>query len=145
MNQGSEAPLLGRNEQRPDWAPGVNRTTRVSDTQLFDPSLFVVPAPGTRGNVGRNVIPGPGLFTVDASLVKTFFEDDHVAAQRGHQDLFDISPERRIVDWAIEHCWVGLRDHLRAQSILLRRGEGPRAKFRLRPRPNFAGLTPSLN
>jgi outer membrane receptor protein involved in Fe transport len=69
------------NEQRPDWAPGVNRTTRVSDMQLFDPSLFVVPAPGTRGNVGRNVIPGPGLFTVDASLVKTFFAKGSRALQ----------------------------------------------------------------
>ena len=61
------------NEQRPDWAPGATSVSRVSATQLFDPNLFVLPAPGTRGNVGRNVIPGPGLFTVDASLVKLVF------------------------------------------------------------------------
>jgi len=61
------------NEQRPDWAPGVTRASRVSATQLFDPNVFVLPAAGTRGNVGRNVIWGPGLFTVDASLVKQFF------------------------------------------------------------------------
>ena len=59
------------NEQRPDWAAGVTSTRRVSNTQLFDPLAFVLPALGTRGNVGRNVIRGPGLFTFDASLVKT--------------------------------------------------------------------------
>jgi hypothetical protein len=69
------------NEQRPDWAPGVTRTTPVSNTQLFDPTLFVLPAIGSRGNVGRNVIDGPGLATLDMSITKSFA----IGAQRGRQ------------------------------------------------------------
>jgi outer membrane receptor protein involved in Fe transport len=60
------------NEQRPDWAPGAARTTPVSRTQLFDPDLFVLPAIGSRGNVGRNVIDGPGLASLDVSITKSF-------------------------------------------------------------------------
>ncbi len=60
------------NEQRPDWAPGATKTTPVSPTQLFDPTLFLLPAVGSRGVVGRNVIDGPGLATLDMSLTKSF-------------------------------------------------------------------------
>jgi hypothetical protein len=63
------------NEQRPDWAPGTSSAPRVSATQLFDPLLFVLPAVGSRGNVGRNVIDGPGLMTFDPSLTKSFYVD----------------------------------------------------------------------
>jgi outer membrane receptor protein involved in Fe transport len=63
------------NEQRPNWAPGVTSTARVSDTQLFDPGVFVLPPVGSRGNVGRNVIDGPGLVTFDPAFVKSFFLD----------------------------------------------------------------------
>lgn len=61
------------NEQRPDFAPGVSSVPRVSRTQLFDPALFVVPAVGTRGNVGRNVIDGPEIMSFDPSLTKLFY------------------------------------------------------------------------
>ena len=60
------------NEQRPNWAPGVTSTTPVSPTQLFDPNVFVLPPIGSRGNVGRNVIDGPGLLTFDPAFVKSF-------------------------------------------------------------------------
>jgi hypothetical protein len=60
------------NEQRPNWAPGVTSTARVSDTQLFDPSAFVLPPVGSRGNVGRNTIDGPGLVSFDPAFVKSF-------------------------------------------------------------------------
>ena len=60
------------NEQRPNWAPGVTSTARVSDTQLFDPSVFVLPPVGSRGNVGRNTIDGPGLVSFDPAFVKSF-------------------------------------------------------------------------
>jgi outer membrane receptor protein involved in Fe transport len=60
------------NEQRPDWAPGVTGTTSVSSTQLFDPNVFVLPPVGSRGNIGRNVIDGPGLVTLDPAFVKSF-------------------------------------------------------------------------
>lgn len=60
------------NEQRPNLAPGVTSVKRVSRTQLFDPTLFVLPAVGTRGTVGRNTIEGPGLITFDPAFVKSF-------------------------------------------------------------------------
>jgi len=60
------------NEQRPNWAPGVTSTTQVTPTQLFDPNVFVLPPVGSRGNVGRNVIDGPGLLTFDPAFVKSF-------------------------------------------------------------------------
>jgi outer membrane receptor protein involved in Fe transport len=63
------------NEQRPDWAPGVTGTSPVSNTQLFDPAAFVLPPPGSRGNIGRNVIDGPGLVTFDPAFVKSVFVD----------------------------------------------------------------------
>jgi hypothetical protein len=37
----------------------------------FDPSAFSLPIAGTYGDVGRNVLIGPGLEDVDLSLVKT--------------------------------------------------------------------------
>lgn len=63
------------NEQRPNWAPGVSGTTRISDTQLFDPNVFVLPPIGSRGRVARNAIDGPGLMTFDPAFVKSFFLD----------------------------------------------------------------------
>lgn len=61
------------NEQRPDLAPGVTSIKPVSRTQLFDPNVFVLPAVGSRGTVGRNTIIGPGLVTFDPSLTKQFY------------------------------------------------------------------------
>ena len=63
------------NEQRPNWAAGVGATTRVNDTQLFDPNAFVLPPVGSRGNVGRNAIDGPGLVSFDPAFVKSLFLD----------------------------------------------------------------------
>ena len=62
------------NEQRPNLAAGVTTIpTHISKTQLFDPSVFVLPAVGSRGNLGRNIIEGPGLVTFDPSITKSFF------------------------------------------------------------------------
>jgi hypothetical protein len=38
----------------------------------FDASCFAVPAAGTFGNAGRNILVGPGLTNVDFSLFKSF-------------------------------------------------------------------------
>ena len=59
---------------RPDMAPG--RTLRNNfyirkPDQWFDAGAFVFPVLGTYGNVGRNVIEGPGLTSVDLSLIKS--------------------------------------------------------------------------
>ncbi len=58
---------------RPDMAPGRtlrdNFYLRTPD-HWFDATAFLLPVAGTYGNVGRNVIEGPGLKSVDLSLVK---------------------------------------------------------------------------
>jgi hypothetical protein len=58
--------------QRPSWAPGRNAENAIIGTadQWFDPTAFVLPAPGTFGDVKRNELRGPGLRTVDMSLFK---------------------------------------------------------------------------
>src|SRR3989454_1545366 len=62
------------NEQRPNLAPGVTRIpTHLSNTQLFDLTVFRIPNVGTRGNLGRNIIEGPGLVTFDPSITKSFY------------------------------------------------------------------------
>ncbi len=39
--------------------------------QYYNPNALIVPPNGTYGNVGRNAFTGPGLTTLDVSLVKT--------------------------------------------------------------------------
>ena len=80
------------NEQRPNLAPGVTRIpTNLSKTQLFDPSVFVLPAVGFRGTLGRNVIPGPGLFTFDPAIVKSFYLNaDHSRSLQFRTEIFNV-------------------------------------------------------
>ena len=60
-----------RNPIRPSWNPAFSGSViRGGPIQYFDPNAFIVPANGTYGNVGRDVLIGPGLATVDASLLK---------------------------------------------------------------------------
>jgi len=41
-------------------------------TFWFDTSVFTSPAAGTFGNLGRNILSGPGFFNLDASIFRTF-------------------------------------------------------------------------
>ena len=43
---------------------------------IFNPAAFTVPPSGRFGNAGRNTITGPGLFTVDLSLGRSFTLSD---------------------------------------------------------------------
>jgi hypothetical protein len=66
------------NPDRPNLKPGASSNPIIgSVTQWYDPTAFSFPAVGTYGNVPRNSLIGPGLFTLDGALVKTFH------AQRG--------------------------------------------------------------
>lgn len=61
------------NNQRPNRVPGVSlysasRTTR----QWLNPAAFAVPASGTWGNAGRNLVRGPGHWQADMALQKRF-------------------------------------------------------------------------
>ena len=78
------------NEQRPNLAPGVTSIPRVSRLQLFDPNLFVLPAVGSRGTLGRNTIGGPGLWTFDPSVTKNFYlSADHTRSIQFRTEIFN--------------------------------------------------------
>jgi len=57
---------------RPDFAAGVSEKPAGGRTpdMWFNPEAFVFPGSGFRGRVGRNILQGPGLATVDLAIVK---------------------------------------------------------------------------
>ncbi|HEY3841146.1 MAG TPA: carboxypeptidase-like regulatory domain-containing protein [Bryobacteraceae bacterium] len=60
-----------RNPDRPSYNPAFSSPiVEGSPNQWFNPNAFVLPAPGTFGNVGRGVLTGPGLADLDLSLFK---------------------------------------------------------------------------
>lgn len=78
------------NEQRPNLAPGA-RIHQISQTQLFDPTIFLLPPVGSRGTLGRNVIAGPGLVTFDPAVVKSFFySEDHKRSVQFRSEFFNV-------------------------------------------------------
>jgi hypothetical protein len=50
-------------------------------TQWFNPNAFVLPTAGTYGNLGRGTYSGPGLSTVDFSLLKNTAVNERLNAQ----------------------------------------------------------------
>jgi hypothetical protein len=61
-----------RNPDRPSQNPAFSGPIVVSQaTQWFNPNAFVLPTPGTWGNLGRGTLEGPGLVDVDFSIFKT--------------------------------------------------------------------------
>jgi hypothetical protein len=60
-----------KNPVRPNWNTSFTGPVILGGTaQWFNPAAFVVPPSGTFGNVGRNVLTGPGLGTWDFSVLK---------------------------------------------------------------------------
>lgn len=60
-----------RNPVRPSWNPAFTGSVVSGNPNLyFSPNAFLTPPNGTYGNVGRDVLVGPGLATVDVSLRK---------------------------------------------------------------------------
>jgi hypothetical protein len=64
--------------ERPNLVPGVPLYTPQGTINL---AAFAVPANGTWGNAGRNLVRGPALWQIDASLVKTFKIRERLSAQ----------------------------------------------------------------
>jgi hypothetical protein len=59
------------NEQRPNLKPGSSNNPVVGRVeQWFDPQAFESLPAGSRGNLGRNTIIGPGLAAFDVSMAK---------------------------------------------------------------------------
>lgn len=61
------------NVERPSWAPGATPDSAVTGNPngYFTASAFTIAPPGRFGNVARNALIGPGLATVDLSLIKS--------------------------------------------------------------------------
>jgi hypothetical protein len=55
----------------------------------FNPSLFVAPTPAHFGNLGRNVVIGPGFEDIDFSLIKNTKIRERLSAQF-RADVFDL-------------------------------------------------------
>lgn len=68
--------------QRPDLiaAPGA-RIILGDPQQWFDPRAFGLPQPGFLGNLGRNVLTGPGLTSVDLALHKIVWKQERRQVQ----------------------------------------------------------------
>jgi hypothetical protein len=67
-NTGQTTILGGSNDR-----PNVLRNPNLSDptpAKWFDTSAFAISPRGTFGNAGRNIVTGPGLATVNLSIVK---------------------------------------------------------------------------
>jgi carboxypeptidase family protein len=75
-------PLVGFNQSgngdtrapdRPDLNPNFSGPIVLgTQSRWFNPAAFLLPAAGTYGNAGRNILEGPGVTELDASLFKQF-------------------------------------------------------------------------
>jgi Carboxypeptidase regulatory-like domain len=71
-----------RNPVRPSVNPDFRgNVIEGGPTRYFKPEAFVVPYPGTYGNLGRNTLSGPGLSELDLSLRKNTAISERVNLQ----------------------------------------------------------------
>lgn len=68
---------------RPDLVLGVPTTPPGGQNRArwFNPAAFRDPAPGNRGNVGRNTLSLPGMIAVDLSIFKNFIFTERTKLQ----------------------------------------------------------------
>jgi carboxypeptidase family protein len=71
-----------RNPVRPSLNPNfAGRVIQGGPNQYFNPNAFIQPLPGTYGNVGRDILQGPGLAETNVSLGKKFALSERVDLQ----------------------------------------------------------------
>jgi len=71
-----------RNPVRPSWNPNFNGPVILGGPDnYFDPHTFIQPLPGTYGNVGRNILQGPGLAQTDLSVARKFSLSERLGLQ----------------------------------------------------------------
>lgn len=71
-----------RNPVRPSINPDfAGRLVSGSPNQYFNPAAFIQPLPGTYGNAGRNILPGPSIIETDISAAKKFILSERVGLQ----------------------------------------------------------------
>ncbi|MCU1260719.1 MAG: hypothetical protein JWO80_3604, partial [Bryobacterales bacterium] len=70
--------------ERPNLVPGVPLYLDYGTTGLWlNPAAVAIPAKGTWGNLGRNVLRAPGLFQIDTALSKQFRVTEHMGLDLG--------------------------------------------------------------
>jgi hypothetical protein len=68
--------------QRPDLVPGMSiYPANQTINNWFNLAAFAVPAPGTWGNVGRNIGRGPGYYEIDTALEKEMSITERLAVK----------------------------------------------------------------
>jgi hypothetical protein len=68
--------------QRPDLVPGMSiYPANQTINNWFNLAAFAVPAPGTWGNVGRNIGRGPGYYEIDTALEKEMSVTERLAVK----------------------------------------------------------------
>ncbi|MEZ5394485.1 MAG: carboxypeptidase regulatory-like domain-containing protein [Bryobacterales bacterium] len=76
VTSGRDQALSGTGTQRPNLTGDPKLDTGRSRDELmggyFDASMFVLPAQGSYGNAGRNLLIGPGSYNLDFALFKRF-------------------------------------------------------------------------
>ena len=66
----------------PNWNPNFKGPVVLGTVDhWFNPQAFVMPTPGTFGNVSRGSVRGPGLVDVDTSLFKKFSLSERFSLQ----------------------------------------------------------------
>lgn len=71
-----------RNPDRPSLNPAfTGEIIRKNPRQWYDPNAFILPAAGTWGNLGRGRFFGPGLISLDMSMLKNVGITERVSAQ----------------------------------------------------------------
>ena len=69
----SDLPDGNNASQRADRVEGAAPyPSNQTPAQWFNPAAFALPAKGTWGNAGRNILRGPALFQIDLGLQKRF-------------------------------------------------------------------------
>jgi hypothetical protein len=69
----ADLPDGNNSDQRPNRVPGVSPIPANQTTERWiDIAAFAVPARGTWGDAGRNILRGPGLLQIDFALQKRF-------------------------------------------------------------------------
>ncbi len=84
-----DAHLLGGTSdqgQRPNLVPGVPIITG-NPNQYFNPLAFTLPPSGYYGNLGRNVLTGPGLVIVSLALERDFLKTEKRALRIRVEDF----------------------------------------------------------
>lgn len=96
-------PLVGSNisvtgdtnvSDTPNWNPNFKGPVVLKDpNHWFDANAFLLPTPGTFGDVSRGSLVGPSLVTVDPSPFKKFTDSERVSVQlRAEAFIFSITP-----------------------------------------------------